>query len=114
MTSDNRTSFFRFYPLIQLIVLSKYLLSDTRLDTVFRMLNNIWSLTSKSCHLGGGKRSKPKLQDNVTRMYKDTMGVQVRGIQSGWGTQAGIWDRHVRGSWKDSPNSDEYRNRKCK
>lgn len=41
MTSDNRTSFFRLYPLIQLTVLSKYLLSDTRLDPVFRMLNNI-------------------------------------------------------------------------
>lgn len=33
--SDNRASFFGFYPLIPLIGLSNYILSDTMLDTVY-------------------------------------------------------------------------------
>lgn len=48
------------------------------------MLNNTWSLTSKPCHVGGEKTSKPEPQDKVTRMYKDTVGAQMRGIHSGW------------------------------
>lgn len=41
VTPDNRASFLGFSPLMQLIVLSKNLLSDTMLDTVFRTLKNM-------------------------------------------------------------------------
>lgn len=94
---DNRASFFWPYPLIQLIVLSNYILSDTMLDTMVMKLNNMWSLTSKSCHLEGETTGKQRLQDGVLRAmrrrHKDTMGVQRRGIHSHLGTQGGIWER---------------------
>ena len=92
MTSDNGANFFTFYPLIQLILLSKYFLSDTKLDTIFRMLNNTWSLTSKPCHAGGETTRKPELQDKETRMYMDTTGARIRSIHSGRGHSS----RHLR------------------
>lgn len=74
MKFENRACFFCFYPLIQLIVLSNYILSDAMLNTVFMKLNNTWLLTSESCHLGGQTTSQHKLPSNVIRamikMYK--------------------------------------------
>lgn len=81
---DNRVSFFWFYLLIQLIVLSNYILLDIMLDIMVMKLNNMWSLILKFCYLEGETIGKQRLQDGVFRVmrrrYKDIMGVQRRGI----------------------------------